>query len=296
MAIRSRKGLSIIDIFSLLPAGAVLLVFFAGAFVMAAAQSLGYAPQYEIYEFLTLRHYTSLLGSADFWISAALTFYYAIVPTLFGAAASIALALILAKRFKGKAIAEFLYKIPMVVPYLVGVSLVILLFANGGLIARCFYALGIINSPSEFPRMLQTSSGLGIMFVYLWKQIPFMTLVLYSNLMVIGRQDEESALLLGANRFQIFWNITLPKLVPSLMTAMAIVFAFNFGSFEVPFILGAGHPNTLPVEAWRLFDSPDYTNRPAAMAVVLLTVVFSLSGLLASFSFYRFLERKRGRS
>jgi putative spermidine/putrescine transport system permease protein len=296
MAIPSHKGLSLSDILSLLPAAAVLLVFFAGAFVMAAAQSFGYAPQYGINEFLTMRHYAALMGSDDFWISAALTFYYAIVPTLLGAAVSIVLALILAKRFKGKIIAEFLYKIPMVVPYLVGVGLVILLFANGGLFARLFYAAGMINSPSEFPRLLQTGSGIGVMLVYLWKQIPFMTLVLYSNLMVIGRQDEESALLLGANRFQIFWNITLPKLVPSLMTAMAIVFAFNFGSFEVPFILGGGHPNTLPVEAWRLFDSPDYTNRPAAMAVVILTVVFSLTGLLASFSFYRILEKKRGRA
>ncbi len=255
MKINRNRGLCIFDLLCLLPAVMVLLVIFVGAFVLAILQSLGYAPQYGIQEFLTFDYYLKLGSDSGFWISVWLTFYYAIVPTFVGAGISLALALILVKRFKAKVIAEFLYKIPMVVPYLVGVSLVILLFANGGLFARIFHAFGIVSSPAEFPRLLQTSNGIGIMMVYLWKQIPFMTLVLYSNLMVIGREDEESARLLGASAKQVFFHITLPKLIPAMITAMAIVFAFNFGSFEVPYILGAGYPNTLPVQAWQLFDS-----------------------------------------
>ncbi|MBV1889341.1 MAG: ABC transporter permease subunit, partial [Proteobacteria bacterium] len=219
----------------------------------------------------------------------------ALAPTLIGAVLSVALALLMAKRFKAKTVAQFIYKIPMVVPYLVGVSLVIVLFANGGVIARVLFAIGAISSPADFPRLLQTSNGIGIMLVYLWKQVPFMTLVIYSNLLVLGRQDEESATLLGASRYQIFRFITLPKLLPAMVTATLIVFAFNFGSFEVPFILGAGYPNTLPVEAWRLFDSPDYANRPAAMAIVTIIVFMSMMCLFTALYCFRQFEKKRGR-
>lgn len=291
---RNRR-LNLAQILCLLPAISILFFLFIGAFAFAVAQSLGFAPQYGVHEFLTFRYYSGLFGDDRFWTSTLLTFYYAIVPTLVGAVLSVALALVMAKRFKAKIAAQFIYKIPMVVPYLVGVSLVIVLFANGGVIARFLFLIGAISSPSDFPRVLQTSNGIGIMLVYLWKQVPFMTLVIYSNLLVVGRQDEDSAILLGASRYQIFKYITLPKLLPSLVTATLIVFAFNFGSFEVPFILGVGYPNTLPVEAWRLFDSPDYTNRPAAMAIVTLIVVMSMTCLFTALYWFRRLERKRGR-
>ncbi len=280
----------------LAPAILVMGLLFFGALVLSIVQSLGYAPHYGVSEFPTFRFYTEQFESDGFWLSLGLTFYYSLVPTVIGAVISLALAVILVRRFRGRGFALLIYKIPMVVPYLVGVSLVILLFANGGLIARLAYTVGWIASPSEFPRLLQTSGGFGIMAVYLWKQVPFMTVMLYANLLVLGRQEEESALLLGASNWQIFRHITFPRLIPALVSSTLIVFAFNFGGFEVPFILGAGYPNTLTVEAWRLFDDPDYSNRPAAMAITTLITVISGLCLLFYLTLYRRYERLRGRS
>ena len=81
-----------------------------------------------------------------------------------------------------------------------------------------------------------------------------------------------------------------------MVSSTLIVFAFNFGGFEVPFILGTGYPNTLTVEAWRLFDDPDYSNRPAAMAITTLITIISGLCLLLYLSLYRRYERLRGRS
>jgi len=290
----SVKGMA--RLFGLLPAMLLLTILFLGALGFAVAQSLGYAPQYGVMAFPTVSYYTSLFQDPGFWVSLGLTFYYALTPTFIGLVISIGLSLLLAHKFKGKAVALFVYKIPMVVPYLVGVALVLILFANGGLIARLLYALGIISGPSDFPRLLQTAEGWGIMLVYLWKQVPFMTVVLYAHLLVLGREPEESALLLGASRFQILRHVTLPRLIPAIVSSTLIVFAFNFGAFEVPFILGAGYPNTLTVEAWRLFDDPDYTNRPKAMAIVTLVSFISGLCLLIYLSLYRAYEKKRGRA
>ena len=63
----------------------------------------------------------------------------------------------------------------------------------------------------------------------------------------------------------------------------------------MPFILGPGFPNTLPVQAWRLIDEPDYSRRLGAMAVVMVISVLSGAILLTYLSVYRWFERRRGR-
>lgn len=279
----------------LAPVVIILATLFLGSILVALLQSFGYAPIYGINEFPTLRHYRSLFALPGFWASVGYTFYYALLPTLLGTALSIYLAILLRKRFKGKKAFIYIYKLPLMIPYLVGVSLTIILFANGGIIARLLFALGLIESTRDFPRILYSHSGWGIMIVYLWKQIPFSTLIIYSVLMGLGQESEEAALTLGASRWQTFWHVTLPQIMPGIVSATIIVFAFNFGSFEVPFILGGGFPNTLPVEAWRAFDDADYSRRLRAMAIVMFIGLISSAVLISYLGLYRRFERRRGR-
>ena len=279
----------------LAPAALVLGLLFAGSLLVALLQSFGYAPLYGVNEFPTLRHYRALFALPGFWRSVGYTFYYALVPTALGTALSIYLALLLRRRFAGKAAFAYVYKLPLMIPYLVGVALTIVLFANGGVVARVLYALGVIESTRDFPRLLNSHAGWGIMFVYLWKQIPFSTLILYSVLTGLGEETEEAARTLGASRWQTFWHVTLPQLTPGIVSATVIVFAFNFGSFEVPFVLGAGFPNTLPVEAWRAFNDADYSRRLSAMAITVVISLISSLLLLIYLALYRRYERRRGR-
>lgn len=280
----------------LAPALLVLLVLYLGSLILAFLQSLGYAPIYQINEFPTLRYYREMLTTTGFWQSVFYTFYYALVPTILGLALSIYLALTLRKRFPAKGIFQYVYKLPLMIPYLVGISLTILLFSNGGIIARLLHAVGIIDNPGQFPRLLYDSGGIGIMIVYIWKQVPFMTLIIYSVLLGLGPESEEASATLGANRWQTFWYVTLPQIMPGIITGTAIVFAFNFGSFETPYILGAGFPNTLPVEAWRAFDDADYSRRMYAMAIVTFISVVSGGLLYLYIYWYRRFERQRGRA
>ena len=278
------------------PALVVLVVLYVGSLILALLQSLGYAPIYGINTFPTTQYYRDLFTSAGFWSSVFYTFYYALVPTVIGLGLSIFLALTLRKRFPAKGLFQYVYKLPLMIPYLVGIALTILLFSNGGVIARFLHALGIIASPDQFPRILYDHSGIGVMIVYIWKQVPFMTLIIYSVLLGLGPESEEAAATLGANRWQTFRHVTLPQIMPGIITGTAIVFAFNFGSFETPFILGGGFPNTLPVEAWRAFDDADYSRRLNAMAIVMFIAVVSGGLLYLYISWYRRFERMRGRA
>ena len=279
----------------LAPVVLTITTLFVGALVVALLQSFGYAPLYGINEFPTVKYYASLFSQAGFWASVGLTFYYAIVPTIVGTILSIYLALSLRRRFRGKGFVQFVYKLPLMIPYLVGVAVTIVLFGNGGIVARSLYAMGIIESTREFPRLIYSHAGWGVMFVYVWKQVPFTTLIVYSVLMGLGRESEEAAATLGAGKWQTFWHVTLPQIMPGIVSATIIVFAFNFGSFEIPFILGGGFPNTLPVEAWRAFEDADYSRRLRAMAIVMVIGLMSGAVLFLYLWTYRRFERLRGR-
>lgn len=283
-------------ILQLSPVFLVLLVLFGGSVVYAIMQSLGYAPIYGVNEFPTIRYYKLLWTSDSFWFSMGITFYYALASTLIGLVCSIILATLMLKHFKEKAWVKYVYKLPLMIPYIVGIALVIIVFGNGGIAARLTYALGFIESPSEFPAILYSHYGWGIIMVYVWKQIPFMTLAIYAVLLGIGRETEEAATLLGASKLKVFWHVTLPQILPGIVSSTLICFSFNFGSFEAPFILGGGFPDTLPVTAWRYFNDADYTLRLQGMATV-ITIAF-LSGLVlyTYVAMYRRFERKIGRS
>ena len=259
----------------LTPVFLVFALLFVGALIIALLQSFGYAPIYGLNNFPTLRYYRELFVLPGFWRSVFNTFYYALAPTVVGTILSVALALVLRKQFKGRRLFPYIYKLPLMIPYLVGIALVILFFSNGGIIARLLHAVGIIEETGDFPRLLNTQGGWGIMLVYLWKQVPFTALIIHSVLLGLGPEYEEAALTLGATPLRTFWYVTLPQIMPGVVTATVIVFAFNFGSFEAPFILGGGFPSTLPVEAWRAFDDADYTRRLRAMAIVMFISVVS---------------------
>ena len=279
----------------LAPPVLVLAVLYLGALVSVLLQSVGYAPLYGI-DTPTLRYYTEVFSAAGFWRSLGLTLTYALAPTVLGTLLSVPLALSLRARFRGSSVLSTVYKLPLLVPYLVGVALTLLLWSNGGLVARTLFALGVIQETGDFPRLLNAPNGVGVMLVYLWKQVPFQTLILSSVLAGMDDDLEPAARLLGGNPRQILWHVTLPRLAPGIVSAALIVFAFNFGAFEVPLILGSGFPNTLPVEAWRAFSDPDTERRlyGAALVTVLSLVLGALLGVFLVL--YRGLERRWGRA
>ena len=275
----------------------VLGVLYLGALVTVLLQSFGYAPLYGVNTFPTLRYYRTAWAAPDFWRSLELTLRYAFVPTVLGTVLSVYLALLLRPhlpKMRGYRLVSVLYKLPLMVPYLVGVALTLLLWSNGGLIARLLFALGIIDTTNDFPRLLHTTGGIGVMLVYLWKQVPFQTLLLTSVLAGQDPNHEAAAALLGAKPRQVFWLVTLPRLVPGIVSATLIVFAFNFGAFEVPLILG-GEPGTLPVAAWRAFSDADVERRLYGAAIVVVVCVLLSVLLLGYLLLYRALERRWGR-
>lgn len=230
-----------------------------------------------------LSAYAAILTAPGFLTSLALSLWIATASTLIAAVLALAVALLLRQTFPGRAFISFLVQLNLTIPHIVGAIGILYLFSQSGSFARLAHAAGLIATPAEFPVLTQDPYAIGIILLYVWKELPFITLILLANMQTLGEDHESVARSLGATRWQAFQHVLLPLLMPSLLAASALVFAFAFGAFEVPLILGAHAPKALPVLAWQASTATDLATRPEAMAmaVVIALIGFALLALYA---------------
>jgi putative spermidine/putrescine transport system permease protein len=259
----------------LLPAIVVLLVLFVGGLVLGVLQSLGYLPAAGLKD-LSFAAYGALFESRGFLRSLGFTVMVSVITTATSVVLAVGTALLLRHRLAGKRLILFAYQLPLTVPYLVAAVGMMTLLSQSGLIARLMFHIGLISEPAQFPPLLHDDLGIGIMLVYLWKQIPFVGLVALAVLQSLGEDYEEQARTLGASGFQAVRHILVPLIVPGIVPASIIIFAFTFGAFEVPLLLGKRFPSMLSVLAYRLYVDVDLSARPQAMATTVFIAIFVL--------------------
>jgi putative spermidine/putrescine transport system permease protein len=135
--------------------------------------------------------------------------------------------------------------------------------------------MGLITRPSDFPALVFDPYAIGIILQYVWKEVPFIGVIVLANMQSIGQDYEAVARSLGASRVQAFRHVLLPLIFPGVLSASVMVFAFTFGAYEIPAVLGANYPATLPVLAYRSYTDVDLAARPAAMAMAVVIAVLS---------------------
>lgn len=284
---------SIGRLFSLVgPAFCTILVLFGGGLALGLLQALGYLPALG-FSTIGLQHFAHVLQDPDFGKSLILTLYITITSTLTAAVVSVLLALSLLRWAADSRIIHFCLQIPLTVPHLVIAISMILLLAPAGMFSRLFSSLEIIKSPAGFPLLVNDNWGIGILAVYLWKEIPFITFMLLSVLKNMGAELLEVGATLNASRIQRFTHIILPVIAPSLGAACLIVFAFTFGAFEVPFLLGRTYPLTLPVWAYKNYSDIDLLARPEGIAIGLIIAAIVIIAIVLSQILLHF-GRRRG--
>ncbi len=262
----------------LAPALIVVLVLFGGGLILGLPQSLGYLPAAGMSK-ISLKHFQRVLFDPDFFSSLGLTLYVAGVSTLIAAALSLlaAMALVESPRWL-----LFIFQIPLTVPHLVIAIAMAFLLAPSGMVARLFQNLGWISGPGDFPLLINDPFCIGILLTYVWKEIPFMTLMILSALKNSGMEMLDVGRTLNAGPWQRFRYILLPILLPSLGAAGLIVFAYTFGAFEVPYLLGQTYPMSLPVWAYRNYSDVDLAARPEGIAIGIVIAVGVTGCIIAS--------------
>ena len=248
--------------------------FFSGLFV-GLLQSFGYFPVIELREF-TWHYYRDIIADTGFLHSLSFSLRTSFISSVISVVLGVLFAYAIFENKNYPRIKEALYKLPIIIPHIVTVLLVISIFGQSGILARLLFHSGIIAAPTQFPPLLFDRAGLGVIIAYTWKGFPFIALIVYTVLSNLDSRLSEVALNLGASKRRVFFHITLPLVIPALSTAFVFIFAFSFGAFEVPFLLGPTVPRALPVKAYMEYINPDLTNRPYAMAINMLLAFISM--------------------
>lgn len=271
----------------LAPAMLIIVVLFFGGLTLGFIQSLNYMPAAGLTH-PDLSAYAAILISPEFYRSFLLTFHIALTSTVLSSIISIGAALLLRRQFAGRAVINFLFQLNLTVPHIVGAVGILYLFSQSGSFARLAYHFQIIAKPSDFPALVFDPFAIGIILQYVWKEVPFIGVIVLANMQAIGQDYESIGRSLGASRWQAFRHVLLPLIFPGVLSASVIVFAFTFGAYEIPAILGPNFPAALPVLAYRLYTDVDLAARPQAMA---MAMVISLLSAIMIFLYVRFSRR-----
>jgi sulfate transport system permease protein len=150
----------------------------------------------------------------------------AIINTFFGLLVAWALT---RYRFAGKRLIDALVDLPFALPTSVAGIALCTLYAQNGWIGGLLAPLGI--------KVAYTPLGVVVALIFIG--LPFVVRTLQPVLADLGREPEEAAATLGADRAQTFRRVILPALMPALITGGALAFARAVGEYgSVIFIAG----------------------------------------------------------
>jgi len=178
------------------------------------------------------------------------------------------------KNFPGKSILDGLIHLPLVLPpVVIGYLLLILLGRNGIIGALLFKYLGI--SVAFTWKGAAIASGV--------MAFPLLVRSVRLSIEAVDQGIENAARTLGAGPLRVFFTVTLPLIIPGIITGILLAFARSLGEFgaTITFVSNIqGETQTLPLALYTLIQMPN--GEASAMRLCLLSVFIAMMALLIS--------------
>jgi raffinose/stachyose/melibiose transport system permease protein len=275
----------------LLPA----LVLYATFVLLPIAQ----AAQYSLYkwngltpltDFVGLRNYELAFGNDAFMTGVANNLLIIALSLTLQIPFSLGLAVLLNRRFPGRAIFRLIFFLPYVLSE-----------AITGIVFR------LLLQPDSFVDASLKSAGLGglvqdwlgdstfvmiTLFVIIsWKYFGFHMIILLAGLQGIPRELEEAALIDGASRWQAFRRVTLPLLGPTIRVSVFLSVIGAIQVFDMVWVMTGGGPlnasTTMAISMFKAGFKSAQMGYGSALAVILFVV-----GLVVALAYQRFVLRR----
>jgi putative spermidine/putrescine transport system permease protein len=208
----------------------------------------------------TLRHFEKAfeLYSGDILF----TLFIVVTATILTALISIAIAgaLTLGETPWLIAALRWMYRWPLFIPFIVAAQCMRTFLAKNGLMNNSLVAVGVLDTS-------QTQSFLdwrGIVITFVWKQVPFVTLLLAGAIASLDRATIEAGRNLGASRLRVLVEIVLPQVAQTLLVGLVLSFVTMLSVLSVPMMVAGSQPTMLTVDmAFRINSYGDYATANA---------------------------------
>lgn len=219
-------------------------------------------------------HFIPLITSESSRAALVLSLKTAAASTAVCVALGVPMAVVLARaRFPGQSVLRALVLLPLVLPPVVGGIALLYTFGRMGLLGQYLEGFGVRIAFSTTAVILAQS------FV----SLPFLVVSLEGALRSAGNQYEGIAAMLGARPTTVLRTVTLPLVLPGLMSGAVLAFARSLGEFGATLTFAGslqGVTRTLPLEIYLQRE----TDPDAAVALSLLLIVVAALIVVASAS------------
>lgn len=190
--------------------------------------------------FIGLRNYGQILAEPRFVDAIVRTLSFTIFAVAIEAVLGTAIAIILNRAFIGKGLAKLLLLLPLVsTPVAVGIIFNLFYDPTIGLANFALSSLGL-------PQGLWVSSAAtvipSLIIVDVWQWTPMITLIVLAGLAGLSEEPFEAARVDGASQWQVLRYVTIPMVMPVILTAVILRLIDALKTFDIIFAMTGGGP------------------------------------------------------
>ena len=258
-----------------------LLVVF-GVVVYPVAESLVISLQkYNLAEpnnrpFVGLNNYLQLLGSRGFWAIIQRTAVFTVFSVSITLLIGLGIALLLNQHFVGRGVVRSLLLIPWALPPVV-VGMIWEWIYNGdyGVLNAVLVGLHLSQGYVSFLGDARLAMP-AVIATKVWKEVPFVALLLLAGLQTIPAELYEAARIDGAGSWRLLRSVTLPLLSPVLAVVTVLQTMWSFRVFDIIYVMTNGGPadqtNVIALETYA--ESFKYLRFGSGAAMAYIVTLF----------------------
>ena len=229
--------------------------------------------------FVGLNSYARVLTEPRFLHAVARTFLFTFFAVLFEGIFGVAIAIILNRAFVGKSVAKLLLLLPLVAtPVAIGIVFNLFYDPTIGLANFMLKSVGL-------PQGLWISSAAtvipSLIIVDVWQWTPMITLIVLAGLAGLSSEPFEAAHVDGASEWQILRYVTIPMVMPVILTAVILRLIDALKTFDIIFAMTGGGPGyaseTLNIMGFKYSFEYFRMGQSSVILVALFLVVFGCS-------------------
>jgi sulfate/thiosulfate transport system permease protein len=205
---------------------------------------------------------------ASYWLTLRTSVIAATVNAVFGFVVAWTL---VRYRFPGRRFIDALVDLPFALPTAVSGIALATVYGPHGWFGPYLEAVGIKVA----------FAPLGIIVALVFIGLPFIVRTLEPALADLERESEEAAASLGANRWQTFWRVIVPTVMPALLTGFALSLARAIGEYGSVVFIAGNYPMRTEITPLLIMEKLGENNVAGATAVAVVMLVASFVLLLA---------------
>jgi multiple sugar transport system permease protein len=231
--------------------------------------------------FIWFGNYVNFFYDPKFWNTVYISLLYAFLTVGLELMLGLAIALLLQKQTRFNNIASILLLLPlMTAPALASLMWKLMTNPNFGILS---YFVGLMGF-HDFKWASDPSTALlTVVLVDIWVYTPFIMILLLAGLRSLPQAPFEAAALDGVPRSFVFFRITLPMLMPYIITATLFRLLDSIQQFDIIYSMTQGGPGdkllVFQVQAYLDFFQATNVGRSAALMIVLWAITFFLSNI-----------------